>query len=650
MSKLQIAANVKLPLDAVTQSIAILAKRRAGKSYLARRFAEQLLAADQQIVILDPKGDWWGIRGSADGKNPGFPVVALGGEHGDLPLEKTAAETVARLIVEERVSVLLDFSTFRKSEVAFFLGGDVKQRHDGLLELIYRLKAKEEFRTPLMMIVDEADAVAPQKPYPGEERMLGAIEDIVRRGGQRGLGSMLISQRSAVVNKNVLTQTQVMIAMRTIAEQDMDAIMAWVKVHGNPEQEKVLKASLPALPIGDAWILSPGWPTDDGLFTRIHVDPIATFDSGATPKPGEKRIKPKHLADVDLKALERRMAETIERAKATDPRELQKQLSLAQKKIQELERSGYNKKVISGAKVEGGKLSGEDRRKEYERGFQAGVEKGERIQIQSWMARQAELKKKLNEIGRETKKLTDAVGAELLRTTEHLDFATQKHNKLVAIAGQSAEAWNEIAQFKPAKALAASAETETVLPEPRHFDRVAKVAKVAKMAPDGRKIAPAEQRILDAIAEFEALGIKNPARVQVAFMAGYTNLTSKGFVNAIGALRSAGQIDYPSSGAITLTGSGREAANYVENPTTTKELQKRLMEMLGGANERILQVLVEAWPESVPRDELGAKAGYTNLTSKGFTNAIGRLRTLGLIDYPERGRVAAQSVLFLEER
>src|SRR5579871_4854640 len=162
--KLHIADNLRLPLEAVTQSLAILAKRRAGKSYTGRRFSEELLSADQQIVIIDPKGDWWGIRSGADGKTPGFPVVVLGGEHGDLPLEKTAAETIAHLIVEERVSVLLDLSTFRKSEVAFFLGGDVRQHRDGLLEMIYRLKAKEEFRTPMMLMVDEADAIAPQKP------------------------------------------------------------------------------------------------------------------------------------------------------------------------------------------------------------------------------------------------------------------------------------------------------------------------------------------------------------------------------------------------------------------------------------------------------------------------------------------------------
>jgi uncharacterized protein len=337
--KLHLASNLALPLDVVTQSLAILARKRAGKSYLARGFAEQLLQAEQQVVIIDPKGDWWGIRSASDGKHPGFPVVVLGGEHGDLPLEKTAAETVARLIVEERVSVLLDLSDFRKSEAAVFLGGDMKQRSDGLLEIVYRLKAKEEFRTPVMLIVDEADAIAPQKPYPGEERMLGAMSDIVRRGGQRGIGSILITQRSSVINKDVLTQTQVMIALRTIAKLDLDAIMGWVDVHGDPEQAKILKASLPALPTGDAWILSPGWPTEAGIFERIHGNPITTFDSGATPKAGEKRIKPKNLADVDMSALQRRMAETIERAKAVDPKEWQKQKAELQKRIAELERA-----------------------------------------------------------------------------------------------------------------------------------------------------------------------------------------------------------------------------------------------------------------------------------------------------------------------
>ncbi len=316
---LHLARGLTLPLELVTQAIGILAKRRAGKSFAARRIAEQLLQAGQQIAIVDPKGDWWGIRSSADGKAPGLPVIILGGERGDVKLEPGAGEVVAKLIVEERASALLDLSLFRKHEVASFMAM--------FLEDLYRLKAREQYRTPMMLLIDEADAIAPQKPQKGEERMLGAAEDIVRRGGQRGIGCTLITQRSAVLNKNVLTQIQVLITLRTIAPQDLAALDAWIDVHGTPEERKALMESLPSLPTGDSWVWSPGWPTAKGIFEHVHILPIETFDSGATPKPGEKRVEPKNLADIDLEALQRQMAATIERAKAEDPRELRKRIA-----------------------------------------------------------------------------------------------------------------------------------------------------------------------------------------------------------------------------------------------------------------------------------------------------------------------------------
>src|SRR3990167_7693661 len=114
---LKIADDLSLPLETLTQALGILAKRRAGKSYLMRRLVEQLLSAGQQVVLVDPKGDQWGVRVAADGKSPGYAVVILGGERGDVRLEPGAGEIVAKLVVEERVSVLLDLSLFRKHEV-----------------------------------------------------------------------------------------------------------------------------------------------------------------------------------------------------------------------------------------------------------------------------------------------------------------------------------------------------------------------------------------------------------------------------------------------------------------------------------------------------------------------------------------------------
>jgi DNA helicase HerA-like ATPase len=315
MTKLRIASDLALPLDATTQAIGIVAKRRVGKSYTARRFAEQLLNAGQQVVIVDPKGDWWGIRSSADGKAPGFPVVILGGEHGDVPLEKGAGEIVAKMVVEERVSVPARPVAVPEARVAVFMAD--------FLETLYRLKAKESLRTPLMLIVDEADAIAPQKPHPGEERMLGAGEDIVRRGGQRGIGCMMITQRTAVLNKNVLTQCEMLVALRTISPQDLKAMQAWIDVHGSIEERDTLMASLPSLPQGDAWFWSPGWPTADGIFKRVHVSPIETFDSGATPKSGEKRVEPKTSPTSTSARCSGRWRDD-RKAKADDPKELRK--------------------------------------------------------------------------------------------------------------------------------------------------------------------------------------------------------------------------------------------------------------------------------------------------------------------------------------
>ncbi len=317
--RLHLATDFAFPLELVTESVAILARRRAGKSNAAKVLVEQLFAAKQQVVVIDPKGDWWGLRSSRDGKGPGLPIIILGGEHADVPLEVGAGELVARLVVQDQASVVLDTSKFRKHERATFMAA--------FLEVAYNLKAQDRYRTPMMLVIDEADQIAPQKPMHGEERMLGAADDIVRLGGQRGLGALLISQRAAVLNKNVLTQTAILILLQTTGSQDLDAVDAWIEKHGQPEERAKVMAALPALPRGTAWVWAPGWPDERGIFRQVAVNLCETFDSGATPKPGERRIVPKTVADVDLEAFRREMAATIEKAKAEDPRILRAEIS-----------------------------------------------------------------------------------------------------------------------------------------------------------------------------------------------------------------------------------------------------------------------------------------------------------------------------------
>jgi len=61
MKRIDFSPDLQLPLDAVTQTFAFLARRGAGKTYGAGKLAEGMLGAGAQVVVLDPIGNWYGL-------------------------------------------------------------------------------------------------------------------------------------------------------------------------------------------------------------------------------------------------------------------------------------------------------------------------------------------------------------------------------------------------------------------------------------------------------------------------------------------------------------------------------------------------------------------------------------------------------------
>jgi integrase len=110
--------------------------------------------------------------------------------------------------------------------------------------------------------------------------------------------------------------------------------------------------------------------------------------------------------------------------------------------------------------------------------------------------------------------------------------------------------------------------------------------------------------------------------------------------------RSAGLIDYPSGGTVSLTDLGRERAPTPE-PMSVEEMQASLCAKVGNSKAAILRALIDLYPRAISRDALAAKIGVS-ATSGGYFNNLGALRTLGVIDYPSPGHVVALPVLFLE--
>lgn len=202
----------------MTRSLAILAIRGAGKTYTGSVIAEEVLTAGVQLVVLDPLGAWWGLRSAASGNGPGYSVVIFGGEHGDIPLDARAGAVLADLVVEHRLSCILDLSAFRSK-------ADERRFAADFGEHLFRAKGPEAERTPLLFVVDEADEFMPQRVMGESARMLGAYEQIAKRGRIRALGLVCISQRAAAVHKDVLTQCSTLIVQRTVSKQDRTALV-----------------------------------------------------------------------------------------------------------------------------------------------------------------------------------------------------------------------------------------------------------------------------------------------------------------------------------------------------------------------------------------------------------------------------------------
>ena len=314
----RIADNFTLPPEAVTETFAVLARRGSGKTYTSAVLTEEFAEAGAIFAVIDPVGVWWGLRFAADGKGPGYPVLILGGEHGDLPLTKDMGEAVAELLVSQRIPMVLDLSLMRKTDQRSFM--------TVFAETLYFRN-----REALHLIIDEADLYAPQRTFAGMERLLGAIEDLVRRGRARGIGITLISQRPASLNKDVLTQAEVLIALRMSSQWDRDAIDSWVQAHGTDQERQELMSSLASMPVGEAWVWSPGWLHE---FRRIRVRTRRTFDSSATPKVGAAVRVPTGQAKIDLEHV-RLLLSTAPTEEA--PEKGAKSTAHLEKRIKELE-------------------------------------------------------------------------------------------------------------------------------------------------------------------------------------------------------------------------------------------------------------------------------------------------------------------------
>lgn len=595
---LHLASGLHLPVDAATQTFLVVGKRGSGKSSTGTRLAEQLIQAHVPIAVLDPVDVWWGLKAGQDGKPAGgVGIYVFGGDHADLPLEPTAGVLMADVLVDHRVSAIFVLRTFSNRDKARFVADFAEQLFKRNREVLH-------------LFAEEAHELMPQQPYRGEEEMLGRMLRLQKLGRTSGIGVTCITQRPASLNKNATTQAEILVAHRILGPQDRDAIEGWIKHHRQDEHKKEVLTTLPELKTGEAWIWAPDFPEEKPLgLRRVKVVMPETFDSRRTPKPGEKRVQPKALASVDLEKLRSKMAATIERAKADDPRELRR-------RIVELER------INQGLTTRKVPVSSQDIK---------------RVEIDvvkpAMMQRIEQLVRKIEQVVQSADRIQGALAK-----------AAAPLGTVVVSLGSEAARLSAALRATPAPSVSARTALIREQQATRPIGRPMAIMVSRRMEQSG--LSGPEQRILDAIAWCESIGIQIPTQTAVAFLAGYT-YGAGAFNNPRGKLRAAGHVEYLGSDRIRLTESGRAAAAVPAMPLTIDELHRRVLDRLPTPAQRILRPLLEAYPKALTKDELAERAGYT-AGAGAFNNPMGRLRSLGLIDYPAPGQAVASPVLFLE--
>lgn len=547
-----------IPQAALDDRLAFVGTAGSGKTYNAGSGVELLLTHGARVVIADPLGVWWGLRLKPDGKLPSpHNVVIFGGPHGDIAINEQAGALIGEAVAGMAESCIIDLSQIgtKAGERRFMLA---------FLTALYRKTTGE----PLHLVVDEADMFAPQRlmDKDGEAaKLLGMMETIVRRGRVKGFIPWLITQRPAVLSKDVLSQADGMVAFKLTASQDRAAIGAWIEGQADQQEGKQILAALPAMQRGQGVVWVPG----RGILETAAFPAKTTFDSSRTPKRGEIK-RTAELRPLDLGKLKERLSTIDAEAKANDPRALKAEIAALKKEL-----AGKPAQPVADPQAE---------QRGYERGLAEGLARGE-------------------------SRAKAALGAVESRLKDAL-----------AVAAASIESLDSP---MPAPSV-----------RPSYPARHVVVAKPRSIGTQPPRLPPGELSVLIAAAQFGTV-----EREQLTIITGYKRSSRDAYIQR---LREKGLITVSGS-SITPTDAGLTAlpADYEPLPTG-RDLQSYWLNRLPEGERKILQVLIDAFPNAVERTEIDAVTGYQRSSRDAYLQRMNAKR----LWQRDGSRVRASEALF----
>ena len=296
---LNISSDLSLDLEEVIgQCIAILGIRGSGKSNTAGVIFEELLRHNYPMSIVDIEGEYFGLKEK-------YEVLVVGtGDGVEIEIDPDCAEEIAQVSIEKNVPVVLDLSGFLSDERTELL--------KAYLTSLWNLAGK--LRRPYIIGIEEAHEFIPQGVKTELKEMIARI---ALRGRKRGLGAIIVSQRSAKVDKDVLSQAGILFLHRVVHEVDMRVYSELL-----PWKKSEVKEIIGSLETGDCIYIN------GENILPIYVRERETFHAGFTPSL-------ESVASPELKRVSASIIEAIERVKGQKKRSPGEGLK---RRIEELER------------------------------------------------------------------------------------------------------------------------------------------------------------------------------------------------------------------------------------------------------------------------------------------------------------------------
>jgi hypothetical protein len=593
MTKLQISPELTFPADTVTSTIVVYGGKGMGKTNLGSVIAEELKRARQRFSVIDPVGVWWGLQYAADGKGPGLEVLILGGVHGDIPIEPTGGAIVADLVADEEVDVVIDIS--RRPNGSMWSAGDKIRFVTDYCTRLYERQG--ERRRPIMQIIDEAGRYVPQTMPSGAidlAKCVGAIEQLVELGRNVGVGVCLITQRSARMNKSVSELAECMIAFRTVGPLSINAILDWFGEHVEKSRWKELLEQLRSLPRGHALVVSPGWLEFEGV---VQVRARETFDSSATPTSSDRRRTTGQAAKPDLGKYRERMAATIEKAKADDPKALRARIAQLEAEAKKKPAAAGKTKTVEIPVVKPTTVKALERVVDRCDGAIARVN-GVAVTLREYI-------EKAQARGTELQVVRDAVVGEL----RALRVGDRFERVLRTTLGKDAPA-------------------VTVVRVPTSAPRPAGGAGDASLPKGERAILTAAAQRPDGV-----------TREQLTVLTGYKRSSRDTYVQR---LRERGHLEAQGE-QLVATQAGVDALGSDFEPLPTgAALRAHWLKELPEGERRVLEVVIGAYPKSIDREEISAATEYKRSSRDTYLQRLGARRLVTT----ERGQVRASEELF----